>query len=78
MVSEPAEGGFTQIKVTGKVQPSWFGDKVRINLAQRFLLNPEGKIFFRGINLLSSPQEFLNLGLVSVEDEYNIPSNNPL
>jgi hypothetical protein len=63
-VSEPAEGGFTQIKVTGKVQTPWFGDSVGINLAWRFLLNPEGKIFFVGIDVLASPQELLNLGLV--------------
>lgn len=63
-VSEPAEGGFTQIKVTGKVQTPWFGDRVGINLAWRFLLNPEGKIFFVGIDVLASPQELLNLGLV--------------
>lgn len=63
-VSEPAEGGFTQIKVTGKVQTPWFGDKVGINVAWRFLLNPEGKIFFVGIDILASPQELLNLGLV--------------
>jgi hypothetical protein len=63
-VSEPAEGGFTQIKVTGKVQTPWFGGSVGINLAWRFLLNPEGKIFFVAIDLLASPQELLNLGLV--------------
>jgi Orange carotenoid protein, N-terminal/Nuclear transport factor 2 (NTF2) domain len=63
-VSEPAEAGFTQIKVTGKVQTPWFGDRVGINLAWRFLLNPEGKIFFVGIDVLASPQELLNLGLV--------------
>jgi hypothetical protein len=63
-VSEPAAGGFTQIKVTGKVQTPWFGNRVGINLAWRFLLNPEGQIFFVGIDLLASPQELLNLGLV--------------
>lgn len=63
-VSEPAEGGFTQIKVTGKVQTPWFEGNVGINLAWRFLLNPEGKIFFVGIDVLASPQELLNLGLV--------------
>jgi hypothetical protein len=63
-ISESAEGEFTQIKVTGKVQTPWFGDSVSINLAWRFLLNPEGKIFFVGIDLLASPQELLNLGLV--------------
>ena len=63
-VSEPADGGFTQIKVTGKVQTPWFGDKVDIDVAWRFLLNPEGKIFFIGIDVLASPQELLDLGLV--------------
>lgn len=63
-VFEPAEAGFTQIKVTGKVQTPWFGDKVGINLAWRFLLNPEGQIFFVGIDVLASPQELLNLGLI--------------
>jgi Orange carotenoid protein, N-terminal/Nuclear transport factor 2 (NTF2) domain len=63
-VSEPAEAGFTQIKVTGNVQTPWFGDKVGINLAWRFLLNLEGQIFFVGIDVLASPQELLNLGLV--------------
>lgn len=63
-VSEPAEEGFTQIKVTGKVQTPWFGGSVVINVAWRFLLNPEGKIFFVGIDVLASAQELLNLGLV--------------
>jgi Orange carotenoid protein, N-terminal/Nuclear transport factor 2 (NTF2) domain len=63
-VSEPAEGEFTQIKVTGKVQTPWFGDSVGINLAWRFLLNPQGKIFFVAIDVLASPQELLNLGFV--------------
>lgn len=60
-VCEPAEGGFTQIKVTGKVQTPWFGDKVGIDLAWRFLLKPEGKIFYVAIDLLASPQELLTL-----------------
>lgn len=63
-VSEPGSGEFTQIKVTGKVQTPWFGGGVLINVAWRFLLNPEGKIFFVGIDLLASAQELLNLGLV--------------
>jgi Orange carotenoid protein, N-terminal/Nuclear transport factor 2 (NTF2) domain len=63
-ISEPAEGGFNQIKVTGKVQTPWFGDSVSINLAWRFLLEPEGKILFVGIDVLASPQELMNLGLV--------------
>jgi hypothetical protein len=63
-VSEPADGGFTQIKVTGKVQTPWFGDRVSINLAWRFLLNPEGEIFFVGIDVLASAKELLNLNRV--------------
>ncbi|OWY62120.1 Red carotenoid-binding protein, partial [cyanobacterium TDX16] len=63
-ISEPGEGGFTQIKVTGKVQTPWVGDSVGINLAWRFLLNPQGKIFFVAIDVLASPQELLNLGFV--------------
>lgn len=63
-VSEPADGGFTQIKVTGKVQTPWFGDSVGINLAWRFLLDGEDRIFFVGIDLLASPQELVELGLV--------------
>ncbi|BAZ03305.1 orange carotenoid protein (plasmid) [Tolypothrix tenuis PCC 7101] len=61
-VSEPAEGEFTQIQVTGKVQTPWFGDSVGINLAWRFLLNPQGKIFFVAIDVLATPQELLNMG----------------
>jgi hypothetical protein len=57
--SEPAEGGFTQIKVTGKVQTPWFGAGVGMNVAWRFLLNPEGKIYFVAIDLLASPAELL-------------------
>ena len=59
-VSEPAEDGFVQIKVTGKVQTPWFGAGVGMNMAWRFLLNPEGKIFFVAIDLLASPKELLN------------------
>ncbi|HIK30658.1 MAG TPA: orange carotenoid-binding protein [Oscillatoriales cyanobacterium M59_W2019_021] len=60
-VSEPAEGGYTQVKITGKVQTPWFGAGVGMNMAWRFLLNPENKIFFVAIDLLASPQELLNL-----------------
>ncbi len=60
-VSEPAEDGFTQIKVTGKVQTPWFGAGVGMNMAWRFLLNSEDKIFFVAIDLLASPKELLNL-----------------
>lgn len=60
-VSEPADDGFIQVKVTGKVQTPWFGGGVGMNIAWRFLLNPEGKIFFVAIDLLASPKELLNL-----------------
>jgi hypothetical protein len=61
-VVEPAEDGYTQIKVTGKVQTPWFGANVGMNMAWRFLLNAENKIFFVAIDLLASPQELLKLG----------------
>jgi len=57
--SEPAEDGFNQIKVTGKVQTPWFGAGVGMNVAWRFLLNPEGKIYFVAIDLLASAAELL-------------------
>lgn len=60
-VSEPAEDGYTQVKVTGKVQSPWFGANVGMNIAWRFLLDPQGKIFFVAIDLLASPKELLNL-----------------
>jgi hypothetical protein len=60
-ISEAVEGGFTQIKVTGKVQTPWFGASVGMNLAWRFLLTPQGKIFFVAIDLLASPKELINL-----------------
>jgi hypothetical protein len=60
-VSEPTEDGFTQVKVTGKVQTPWFGANVGMNIAWRFLLDPQGKIFFVAIDLLASPRELLNL-----------------
>ncbi|EAW33595.1 orange carotenoid-binding protein [Lyngbya sp. PCC 8106] len=59
-VSEPADEGYTQIKVTGKVQTPWFGAGVGMNIAWRFLLNAENKIFFVAIDLLASPKELLN------------------
>jgi hypothetical protein len=59
-ISEPADDGYTQIKVTGKVQTPWFGN-VGMNMAWRFLLDPQGKIFFVAIDLLASPKELLNL-----------------
>jgi Orange carotenoid protein, N-terminal/Nuclear transport factor 2 (NTF2) domain len=60
-VVESADDGYTQIKVTGKVQTPWFGAGVGMNMAWRFLLNPENKIFFVAIDLLASPKELLNL-----------------
>jgi hypothetical protein len=59
-VSEPSEGGFTQTKVTGKVQTPWFGAGVGMNVAWRFLIDPDGKIYFVAIDLLASPTELLN------------------
>ncbi len=60
-VAEAPEDGFTPIKVTGKCQTPWFGAAVGMNIAWRFLLNPDGKIFFVAIDLLASPKELLNL-----------------
>ena len=60
-VVESAEDGYTPIKVTGKCQTPWFGAAVGMNIAWRFLLNPEGKIFFVAIDLLASPKELMNL-----------------
>jgi hypothetical protein len=57
--AEPTEGNFTQIKVTGKVQTPWFGAGVGMNVAWRFLLDPDGKIYFVAIDLLASPAELL-------------------
>ncbi|MEB3331911.1 MAG: orange carotenoid-binding protein [Synechococcaceae cyanobacterium] len=58
-VVEPSDGGFTQIKVTGRVQTPWFGAGVGMNVAWRFLLDPQGKIYFVAIDLLASPAELL-------------------
>ncbi len=60
-IMESVEDGYTQIKVTGKVQTPWFGKDVGMNVAWRFLLNPENKIFFVAIDLLASAKELLNL-----------------
>ena len=60
-VSEAADGGYTQIKITGKVQTPWFGSGVGMNISWRFLLDPSNKIFFVAIDLLASPKELLNL-----------------
>ena len=58
-VTEPSDDGFTQIKVTGKVQTPWFGAGVGMNVAWRFLIDPQGKIYFVAIDLLASPAELL-------------------
>ena len=58
---ESPEDGYTPIKVTGKCQTPWFCAAVGMNIAWRFLLNPDGKIFFVAIDLLASPKELLNL-----------------
>lgn len=60
-ISEVLPDGSKQLKVTGKVQTPWFGVQVGMNIAWRFLINPEGNIFFVAIDMLASPQELLNL-----------------
>ena len=60
-ISETIEDGYKQIKVTGKVETPWFGANVGMNIAWRFLLDPQGKIFFVAVDLLASPKELLNL-----------------
>ncbi|MFM7427042.1 MAG: orange carotenoid-binding protein, partial [Elainella sp.] len=60
-ITEPAEEGYTRIKVTGQVQTPWFGRDVGMNVAWRFLLDPDNKIFFVAIDLLASAKELLNL-----------------
>ncbi|AFY71496.1 Orange carotenoid-binding protein [Thalassoporum mexicanum PCC 7367] len=60
-VVEPADDGYTQIKVTGKVQTPWFSANIGMNMAWRFLLSPDNKIYFVAIDLLASPKELLNL-----------------
>ncbi len=60
-IVEPAQDGYTQIKVTGSVQTPWFGAGVGMNISWRFLLDSQNKIFFVAIDLLASPKELLNL-----------------
>ena len=60
-VVEEAQEGYTQIKITGTCQTPWFGANVGMNIAWRFLLNPDGKIFFVAVDLLASAKELLNL-----------------
>jgi hypothetical protein len=63
-VSETLPDGSKQFKITGIVQTPWFGVNVGMNVSWRFLLNPEGKIYFVAIDMLASPQELLNLSIV--------------
>ncbi|MBE9191539.1 orange carotenoid-binding protein [Gloeocapsopsis crepidinum LEGE 06123] len=60
-ISETLPDGSKQLKVTGVVQTPWFGVNVGMNIGWRFLLNPQGKIFFVAIDMLASPQELLSL-----------------
>ncbi|AGY58521.1 orange carotenoid protein N-terminal domain-containing protein [Gloeobacter kilaueensis] len=60
-IAEVLPDGSKQLRVTGKVQTPWFGVNVAMNLAWRFALNPDGKIFFVAIDMLGSPEELLNL-----------------
>ncbi len=60
-VVEALEDSYTPIKVTGKVQTPWFGASVGMNIAWRFLLDPQDKIFFVAVDLLASPKELLKL-----------------
>ncbi|MGB3650310.1 MAG: orange carotenoid protein N-terminal domain-containing protein [Rivularia sp. (in: cyanobacteria)] len=61
-ISESRPDGSKQLKITGVVETPWFGANVGMNIAWRFLVNPEGKIFFVAIDMLASPKELLNLG----------------
>jgi hypothetical protein len=61
-ISESGPFGSKQLKITGVVETPWFGANVGMNIAWRFLVNPEGKIFFVAIDMLASPKELLDLG----------------
>ncbi len=50
---ESMEEGYTSIKVTGKVQTTWFGSSVGMNIAWRFKLEPQNQILFVAVDLLS-------------------------
>jgi hypothetical protein len=60
-ISEKIEDGYTQHKIIGTVETPWFGGNVGMNIAWRFLIDPQGQIFFVAIDLLASPKELLNL-----------------
>ena len=61
-ISESRDDGSKQLKITGVVETPWFGANVGMNIAWRFLVNAEGKIFFVAIDMLASPKELLDLG----------------
>ena len=61
-ISENGPDGSKQLKITGVVETPWFGANVGMNIAWRFLVNPQGQIFFVAIDMLASPKELLNLG----------------
>ncbi|MBH8555735.1 nuclear transport factor 2 family protein [Nostocaceae cyanobacterium CENA357] len=60
-ICEVQPDGSKQLKVTGVVQTPWFGVNVGMNIAWRFLINPQGQIFFVAIDMLASPEELLSL-----------------
>ncbi len=60
-IREVLPDGSKQVKITGVVQTPWFGVNVGMNISWRFLLNPQGEIFFVAIDMLASPQELMNL-----------------
>jgi Orange carotenoid protein, N-terminal/Nuclear transport factor 2 (NTF2) domain len=60
-ICEVLPDGSKQLKVTGVVQTPWFGVTVGMNISWRFLINPQGQIFFVAIDMLASPQELMNL-----------------
>lgn len=60
-VVEVLPDGSKKIRVVGKVQTPWFGVNVAMNIAWRFALTGEGKIFFVAIDMLASPEELINL-----------------
>ncbi|MBD2577327.1 ketosteroid isomerase family protein [Oscillatoria sp. FACHB-1406] len=56
-VEEPAEEGFEQFRVKGKVYSPWLN--AWVNVAWRFSLNLEGKISLVAIEVIASPKELL-------------------
>jgi Orange carotenoid protein, N-terminal/Nuclear transport factor 2 (NTF2) domain len=60
-ITEYLADGSKQLKITGKVLTPWFGVNVAMNIAWRFALTPDSKIFFVAIDMLASPEELLNL-----------------